>query len=107
MQVSEAIPEYEIVAPKEALISWKHDQVTKQVLEIVEKEIHSSEMRLGNGETLGELVAQNTGRAVGYCEGLKFLQSILELQDVVENKEDADDAEKDSDSIRKLRNSKT
>ena len=107
MQVSNGIPEYEIIAPKEALISWTHDEVTKQVLAIVQAEILSSNQRLGNGETLGDDVVQNTARAVGYIDGLKFLESILELLDVVEKKEDADDAEKDSDSIRKLRNSKT
>ena len=100
MQVSDAIPEYEIIAPKEALISWKHDPVTKQVLDIVQAEILTSSERLGNGETLGENVVQATARGVGYCEGLKFLESILQLRDVVEDKEDVDDRQKDSKAVR-------
>ena len=103
MQVSDGIPEYEIVAPKEALISWKHDEVTKQVLAIVHTEIVSSDQRIGNGETLGDNVVQNTARAVGYIEGLKFLEAILELRDVVGKTED-DDGEKDSKAVRQLRN---
>ena len=100
MQVSDAIPEYQIVAPKEALLSWKHDDVTKQVLEIVQAEIISSGQRIGNGETLGDNVVQDTARAVGYCEGLKFLEAILELRDVVERREDDDDRKANSKAIR-------
>ena len=100
MIVSNAIPEYEIIAPKEALISWKHEPISKQVLEIVQAEIMTSGERVGNGETLGDNIVQDTARAVGYCEGLKFLESLLQLRDVVEDKEDVDDKKENSKAVR-------
>ena len=100
MQVSDAIPEYEIIAPKEALISWKHDLVTKQVLEIVQAEIIQSSQRAASPEILGENLVQNAARAVGYVEGLQFLESLFKLQDVVEKTEDDDDSKKDSKAVR-------
>ena len=107
MKVSDAVPEYEIIAPQEALISWKHNPVSKQVLEIVQAEIILSGERAASPEILGADIVQNAARAVGYVEGLKFIEDLLMLRDVVETKEDADDADKrkeSSNAVRELRN---
>ena len=105
MKVTPNIPEYEIVAPHEAIIGWKNNEVTRQVLEIVTAERVSSGVRMAEGETLGEDIVQNTARAVGYNEGLVFLEDLLELRFVVANKEDED--EKDTDAVRVVRDRKT
>lgn len=91
MQVTNPIPEYEIVAPNQAIISWKNDLITQQVLDIVKAEIINSSVRIGKGETLGENMIQDTARAVGYTEGLEFLSDLLELRFVTETKEDIDE----------------
>ena len=100
MLISDPIPEYEITAPTEAIIKWRHDPVSYQVLEIVKTEIQSSLVRIGNGETIGDAIIRDTARAVGYVEGLRFLEAILELRDVVEKKEDVDDGEENSPAVR-------
>jgi len=91
MKITGAIPEYEIVAPKEAVIAWKHDRVTQQIIQIVSQEIEGSADRMGAGETLGEDIIQATARVVGYIEGLKFLENIMEAINFVEDKEDANE----------------
>ena len=91
MDVTNAIPEYRIIAPKESIISWKNDPITRQVLEIVAAEKIESSIRLGSGETLGDNIVQATSRGVGYIEGLGFLESLLDLTDIVDNKEDKDE----------------
>lgn len=53
MKVSNPVPEYEIIAPKEAIISWKNDPVTRQILDIISAEKINSYVRIGEGETLG------------------------------------------------------
>ena len=100
MKVTDAIPEYEIVAPKEALISWKHDKVSQQILAIVQAEITLSGERAASPEILGENLVQNAARAVGYVEGLKFAEDLLMLRDVVETKEDADERKEGSKTVR-------
>ena len=100
MSVSNVIPEYNIIAPKEAIISWKHDPISKQLLDIIEQETYNSSFRVGNGETLGDNVIQNTARAVGYIEGLRFLQDLLELHIVVGGQED-DESEKSGNKGKK------
>ena len=100
MKVTDAIPEYEIVAPKEALISWKHDKVSQQILAIVQAEITLSGERAASPEILGENLVQNAARAVGYVEGLKFAEDLLMLRDVVDTKEDADEREEGSKAVR-------
>lgn len=91
MSVSYPQSEYEIIAPNEALIGWKHNKVTQQVANIVEQEILVRSRRVGGGETLGEDVVQATARAVGYIEGLQFAADLLEFKFVVDTKEDKDD----------------
>lgn len=91
MSVTQEIPEYEIVAPNEALINWKLNQVTQQVKAILAAELDNSGRRIGRGETLGENVVQDTARVVGYVEGLQFAVDLLALQMVVETKEDTAD----------------
>ena len=88
MPITPAIPEYEIIAPHEALISWKNNRVTQQVAEILSLEQENSYRRVGDGETLGDNVIQETARAVGYVEGLKFAVDLLELKMVVSTSED-------------------
>ena len=100
MNVTDAIPEYEITAPKEALISWKHNQVSQQLLAIVQAEIKTSGERAASPEILGENLVQNAARAVGYVEGLRFAEDLLMLRDVVDTKEDADEHEKGSKTVR-------
>ena len=100
MRVSDSIPEYEIVAPTEALISWKHNQVSQQLLAIVQAEIKTSGERAASPEILGENLVQNAARAVGYVEGLRFAEDLLMLRDVVDTKEDADEHEKGSKTVR-------
>jgi hypothetical protein len=103
VNVSDAIPEYEIVAPNEALISWKHDQVSIQIRAIVQAEILLSRTRAASPEILGENVVQNAARAVGYVEGLTFLEDLLMLRDVVDTKEDKDDADKREEGSKPVR----
>ena len=103
MKVSDAIPEYEIVAPTEALISWKHNAVSQQILKIVQAEITLSGERAASPEILGENLVQNAARAVGYVQGLKFAEDLLMLRDVVDTKEDADDADKRKESSNAVR----
>ena len=100
MKVSDAIPEYEIVAPTEALISWKHNAVSQQILKIVQAEITLGGERAASPEILGENLVQNAARAVGYVEGLIFLEDLLMLRDVVETKEDADERKEGSKTVR-------
>lgn len=91
MRVTNPIPEYELVAPKEAIISWKHNAVTQQVLQIVRQERATSDRRIGGGETLGENIIQDTARAVGYSEGLDFLlTTMMEVTQILEDSEDRD-----------------
>ena len=90
MIVTEAIPEYQIIAPKEALIAWRNDPITKQILDIVATEEINSSVRVGKGETLGENIEQDTARAVGYIEGIGFLADLLETKFIIEDKEDED-----------------
>lgn len=91
MQVTNPVPEYRIIAPHESIVAWKNDPVTQQMLEIVAAEKIESAIRMGAGETLGEEIVQNTARGVGYIEGLGFIENLLELSMIVENKEDEDD----------------
>jgi len=100
MKVVAAIPEYELVAPKEAVIAWKHDLVTQQILGAVNQEILLSNERVGQGETLGENVIQDTARAVGYVEGLKFLALIMEAVNFIEDAYEREDKTKDSKAVR-------
>jgi hypothetical protein len=88
MNVTNPIPEYTIVAPKEAIISWKKDPITRQILELVSMERMKSCVRVGEGETLGDDIVQSTARAVGYIEGLEFLENLVDTKFVVENTED-------------------
>lgn len=88
MLVTNPIPEYEILAPNEAIISWKHNAVTQQVLDIIDQELQAASLRIGKGETLGENVIQDTARAVGYVDGLEFMRHLFELTFVVEGVED-------------------
>ena len=99
MKVTHPIPEYELVAPKEAVVAWKHNEVTRQVIEIVRQELDNSCQRVGRGETLGENVAQDTARAVGYTEGLRFLiETMLEVTRVLEDAEDEKNGEDSTSS---------
>lgn len=91
MKITAPIPEHEIVAPKEAVIAWKHNAVTQQVLKICEQELINSQERLSMGETLGEHVEQKTARAVGYMDGLNFIMTIMDVVNFVEDKEDANE----------------
>lgn len=102
MRVTNPIPEYELVAPKEAIIAWKHNAVTQQVLQIIRQERQTSDRRIGGGETLGENIIQDTARAVGYSEGLDFLlTTMMEVTQVVEDSEDRDGKDaKDSATVR-------
>ena len=95
MQVSRPLLEYDIVAPKEAIIAWKHNAVTQQVFDIVRQEMDNSRERIGEGATLGENIIQDTARGVGYIEGLMFLQTVMEIANFLEDKEDAQDERKD------------
>ena len=89
MKVSSAIPEYELVAPKEAVIAWKHNVVTTQIMEIIKAEIENNYRRVGRGETLGDNAIQDTARVVGYVEGLKFLtETITEVTEFIEDYDD-------------------
>ena len=96
MPITPAIPEYEIIAPHEALISWKNNKVTQQVAAILAEEKDTSYQRVGNGETLGDNVIQDTARAVGYVEGLQFAVELLSLKFVVATAEDIDDKQEGS-----------
>ena len=100
MKISSPIPEYEIIAPNEALYAWKHNEVTQQILKIVNQEKMNSSLRVGTGETLGENVIQQTARAVGYIEGLGFLIDLVQLQFVVEGMEDEDDRKSGSQQVK-------
>ena len=91
MIVTSPIPEYELVAPKEAIIAWKHDEVTTQILNIIRMERDASRTRIVSPEILGDNMIQQVSRAVGYVEGLEFLLStIMEVTKFVEDKEDND-----------------
>ena len=94
MQVTRPLFEYEIVAPSEAIVSWKHNAVTIQVLDIVNQEINNSQSRVGQGETLGDNIVQDTARAVGYVEGLMFLRTMMDIVNFIEDREDAEDERK-------------
>ena len=90
MKVTSPIPEYELVAPKEAIIAWKHDEVTTQILDIIRQEKILSQARAASPEVLGDNMIQQVARAIGYVEGLEFLLStIMEVTKFVEDKEDA------------------
>ena len=89
MKVTSPIPEYELVAPKEAIIAWKQNEVTIQILDIIRQERISSCSRIASPEVLGDNMIQQVSRAVGYVEGLEFLLStIMEVTKFVEDKED-------------------
>ena len=89
MKVTSPIPEYELVAPKEAIIAWKQNEVTRQILDIIRQERTSSCSRIASPEVLGDNMVQQVSRAVGYVEGLEFLLStIMEVTKFVEDKED-------------------
>src|SRR3990167_1674735 len=94
MIITGAIPEYEIIASKEAVIAWKHDEVTLQILRIIREEIEASEVRMGRGESLGEDAIQKTARAVGYIDGLKFLITITDVINILEDNEDSHERNK-------------
>ena len=100
MKVTNPIPEYQIVAPNEALYAWKHNEVTQQILSIINQEKLNSSLRIGTGETLGDNVVQDTARAVGYMEGLGFLLDLVQLQFVVEGMEDEDDRKSGSQQVK-------
>ena len=100
MDVTREVGAYTIIAPNEALISWKHDAVTRQIKQIVDEELRYTGERMASGETVGEHTLQDTGRAVGYADALKFVQELLNFDFVVEKKEDEDNAEKDSAASR-------
>ena len=102
MKVVNPTPEYELVAPKEAIIAWKHNAVTQQIVDAVKQEINNSNDRVGKGETLGENIIQDTARAVGYVEGLEFLARIMDIANFIEDAYEREGKE-DTDSIRKLR----
>ena len=97
MKVENPIPEYEIIAPKESLIAWKHNAVTQQIIKIIKQDILNSSTRMGQGETLGENIIQETARAVGYVEGLNFLIDLFQLQFVVEGIDDDSESESKHD----------
>ena len=89
MKIIGPIPEYELVAPKEAIIAWKQNEVTKQILDIMRQERDSSRARTTSPEVLGDNMIQQVSRAIGYVEGLEFLLStIMEVTQFVEDKED-------------------
>ena len=91
MKVTSPIPEYELVAPKEAIIAWKQNEVTRQILDIMRQERDASRARIASPEVLGDNMIQQVSRAVGYVEGLEFLLStIMEVTKFVEDKEDND-----------------
>ena len=91
MKVTGATPEYDLIAPKEAIIAWKQNPVTRQIMAIVDQELETSYHRVGNGETLTENTERDTGRAVGYIEGLTFIRNIEQLINQIEDAEDAED----------------
>ena len=95
MKVTGATPEYDLVAPKEAIIAWKHNPVTVQIMAIVDQELEHSYHRVGNGETMTDHTERDTGRAVGYIEGLTFIRNIEQLINQIEDKEDAEDARRE------------
>ena len=91
MIVTGAAPEYDLIAPKEAIVAWKHNPVTVQIMAIVEQELEHSYHRVGNGETMTDHTERDTGRAVGYIEGLTFIRNIEQLINQIEDAEDAED----------------
>lgn len=92
MKVTGVIPEYTLVAPKEAIIAWKHDQVTKQIMDIIRQEQDNARKRSVSQEVLGENLVQNISRAIGYVEGLEFLtDTIMDVTEVLEDMEDSED----------------
>jgi len=97
MSITDAIPEYEIIAPHEALINWKHNKVTQQIKDILATELAYSGTRIGRGETLGDDVAQATARVVGYVEGLQFAVDLLAMKMVVETREDKNETKQASE----------
>lgn len=105
MKVTGVIPEYEIVAPKEAIVAWKHNAVTKQVMDIIRQEQENSRKRAVSPEVLGDNVVQQVARAIGYVEGLEFLtDTIMEVTNVIEDKEDDNDGKTHTVTIRQLCN---
>jgi hypothetical protein len=88
MLVTNPTPEYEIVAPNEAIVAWKQNAVTVQVLDIIDQELQASSLRIGKGETLGDNIIQDTARAVGYVDALEFMRHLFELAFVVKGVED-------------------
>jgi len=101
MKVTGVIPEYELVAPKEAIIAWKHNQVTKQIMDIIRQEQDSSRRRGISPEVMGDNLIQNVSRAIGYVEGLEFLtDTIMEVTEILEDKEDAKDDKTDTITVR-------
>ena len=101
MKVTGVIPEYELVAPKEAIIAWKHNQVTKQIMDIIRQEQDSARRRGISPEVMGDNLIQNVSRAIGYVEGLEFLtDTIMEVTEILEDKEDAKDDKTDTITVR-------
>ena len=89
MQVTEVV-QYAVDAAPEEIMSWKHDKVTREMLKLVDNEIRDYEQRIGSGETLGDNIQQDTARAIGNIDGLKFLKYVLEAK-FVETEEGKDD----------------
>jgi hypothetical protein len=101
MKVTSPIPEYELVAPKEAVIAWRHNEVTRQILEIIKAERWNSLRRTVSAEVMGENLEQNVSRAIGYIEGLDFILETLEdVTKFVEDYEDERKAETDTTTVR-------
>ena len=97
MKVTGMIPEYELVAPKEAIIAWKHNQVTTQIMDIIRQEQDNARRRGISPEVLGDNLIQKVSRAIGYVEGLEFLtDTILDVTNIIEDKEDETDGKKNS-----------
>jgi hypothetical protein len=72
---------------------------------IVDQELEHSYHRIGNGETLTDQTESDTGRAVGYIEGLTFIRNIEQLINQIEDAEDSEDerrekGKKSSNSVR-------
>jgi len=88
MKVTQEIPEYQIIAPKEAIIRWKHDEITRQMVEILKNDRILRLSEIGDGITIGDRTAEATNRAVGYLEGIGFVLELFELKFVVEDDDD-------------------
>ena len=86
MKITDTV-EYKIGESIEEFKSWKYDPVTKDALKVIESEVTRWSLGILNGETLGDNIAQDTARAIGYIEGLKFLAGLLSGQLVASEEE--------------------